>query len=733
MKKEKSSLRIYTVNITRYVIDSEIVEKHGNKNYRLLEHMGLPCPCALDVFIKTIADNYVHEEDRSSFIKHFDRKGLLVAYSSGKIEHIIDYRTVNTKGKEILVRHSILLVEDPISRDIIAVCCSADISALSIEEKKLTLVHEHLEQNIQVVDALTQEYDTIWLVDGNNLEMHLFKINGGSVFTEAVEMAMKKLYYDDALIAYADRYIAAEDRERVKKQATSEAIIKYLRKNNIFTANYLRQDENGNTNYHQMIFAKNSSADKNDIYVVAFKNVDAAAKEEMEKVVRAERIKQYEQDNKSMNLILESLGSSSWSIDLNEDYEIVRVHWSDNFRRVLGFKNEEDFPDEIESWSDLLYGDDKEKTLQLFNDAIYDLTGEKVFDIDFRMYTSKAGVRWFHAAGRLSRREDGSPITFVGLFKDVDEQKQKEAKLQEQLEIVEALSRDYRDIYKINLSARSAKAVKVEGNILGGALANIYTEYSYDALLRAFIKEKVYEDDAKITYDAMNIENVKEKLKDLDEYVSSYRSVDKGEIHYYQFKFLRMYGKENRDEIIVGFKNIDAVVNAEREREHLIAKSETDLMTSLLNKRSGEEKTRNLMYMGGVFIIIDIDHFKQFNDMFGHSVGDLVIVAVAQSIRETFRGADIAYRLGGDEFAIFAPRVNSREISQKIIRRFLKILLSKSIKEIGDKMISVSIGARIIEENSDITFEELYKTTDACTYKSKNEEGNHVTYYNAGL
>ena len=63
-------------------------------------------------------------------------------------------------------------------------------------------------------------------------------------------------------------------------------------------------------------------------------------------------------------------------------------------------------------------------------DTIPDYTGEKTYNVEYRILTKHAGWRWFHAAGRLSRREDGSPITFVGLFMDIDDEK----KMKEQLE-----------------------------------------------------------------------------------------------------------------------------------------------------------------------------------------------------------------------------------------------------------------------------------------------------------
>ena len=65
-------------------------------------------------------------------------------------------------------------------------------------------------------------------------------------------------------------------------------------------------------------------------------------------------------------------------------------------------------------------------------DTVRDYSGEKTYDVRYRLLTKNAGWRWFHAAGRLSRREDGSPVTFVGFFIDIDDEKKMEARLEAQ-------------------------------------------------------------------------------------------------------------------------------------------------------------------------------------------------------------------------------------------------------------------------------------------------------------
>ena len=139
-----------------------------------------------------------------------------------------------------------------------------------------------------------------------------------------------------------------------------------------------------------------------------------------------------ERERTNLNIVHEMLHSGMWSMDFNANGEMTDVLWSREFRRMLGYESEADFPNVLESWSGLLHEDDRERVLKEYNDTVADYTGQKTYDVEYRLLTRNRGWRWFHAVGRLSRREDGSPITYVGLFVDITEQKELQARLDEQ-------------------------------------------------------------------------------------------------------------------------------------------------------------------------------------------------------------------------------------------------------------------------------------------------------------
>lgn len=157
-------------------------------------------------------------------------------------------------------------------------------------------------------------------------------------------------------------------------------------------------------------------------YGVFLDITDQKEREQIEEE-RERALERAESATAAMTTIHETLGSGNWSMEFNEKGEIESCFWSDSFRRMVGYENENDFPNELSAWSDLLHEDHKEFILKEYWDTVRDYSGEKTYNVEYRLLTKNAGWRWFHAAGRLTRRADGSPITFYGVFMDIDEQK----------------------------------------------------------------------------------------------------------------------------------------------------------------------------------------------------------------------------------------------------------------------------------------------------------------------
>lgn len=133
-------------------------------------------------------------------------------------------------------------------------------------------------------------------------------------------------------------------------------------------------------------------------------------------------------------LLTDLIKAGSWVVNYAPDGSVASVQWGDGFRRLMGYSDRSDFPDVLESWSNLLHPDDRERVLKAYNETISDYTGQKTYDVEYRLRTKNRGYRWYRAVGKPTRRPDGTPITYVGVFLDITEQKEMMRELAEQRE-----------------------------------------------------------------------------------------------------------------------------------------------------------------------------------------------------------------------------------------------------------------------------------------------------------
>ncbi|PCJ21278.1 MAG: hypothetical protein COB02_01460 [Candidatus Cloacimonadota bacterium] len=158
----------------------------------------------------------------------------------------------------------------------------------------------------------------------------------------------------------------------------------------------------------------------------------------------------------------------------------------------------------------------------------------------------------------------------------------------------------------------------------------------------------------------------------------------------------------------------------------------TDEMTNLYIRRFFYQTMNQHMLkkeQNFSLIMLDIDHFKNFNDTYGHAIGDKVLIQVAQIISSSVRDCDIPCRLGGEEFAIICP--NQRANDALIPSNRLKKLINSAIIDVPDgKEIQIGISIGISEFPQDgQTIDELYEAVDKALYYSKGNGRNQVNIY----
>lgn len=172
-------------------------------------------------------------------------------------------------------------------------------------------------------------------------------------------------------------------------------------------------------------------------------------------------------------------------------------------------------------------------------------------------------------------------------------------KLADQLAIVDALSRDYLNVYAVNTEEDTAKVVKLEGYVTSGLKNDSLKTFSYTPIVQQYIKERVYVEDQQELLEALAIDRVTEKLSSNMEYVGSYRVLIDGTIHNFQFTYVKAEGKRTREgfTVLVGFRNIDEIVRAEQEQKQVLeealeqAQHANRAKTTFLNNMSHDIRT----------------------------------------------------------------------------------------------------------------------------------------------
>jgi len=145
-----------------------------------------------------------------------------------------------------------------------------------------------------------------------------------------------------------------------------------------------------------------------------------------------------------LNLVVRATKIGLWDMEVVQDDPINPSNtfvWSDEFRRMLGYTDENDFPNLLSSWSNLLHPEDKEATLDIFTRHILDKTGQTPYDVEYRLLRKTGEYAYYRASGETIRDENGNAIRVAGALMDITDTKNMLLENERQKEQAEAASR----------------------------------------------------------------------------------------------------------------------------------------------------------------------------------------------------------------------------------------------------------------------------------------------------
>ena len=349
--------------------------------------------------------------------------------------------------------------------------------------------------------------------------------------------------------------------------------------------------------------------------------------------------------------------------------------------------------------------------LPIYQQGIEDvLKDDGAVEIEFRTVTGSGGLRWLHVRGNLYSREDDKYV-IVAVVEDISERKSVEEELRQQAE-------------RLNILSEAEGGKILDYNVKTDVMI-IKSSKDYD-LSGEMIRQKYMEEfDGSLIYE-----------DDIAYYKSIFRGLMTSPKHetiefrtrrfdpdytWYQLNLTSLLGPEGYVTRIVG-RMINIHERKLKELD-LLLRAEKDALTGLYNKGATQQLIENVIRESpkdaiNALIIIDLDNFKEVNDLMGHAQGDQVLMDTAAALNEIFKGGDIVGRIGGDEFVVFMKNLNAISNAD--------ILANKIVRNVNysfdytDRKIQVtcSVGVAIYPYHG-TEYAELFKKADKAVYTAK--------------
>jgi diguanylate cyclase len=176
-----------------------------------------------------------------------------------------------------------------------------------------------------------------------------------------------------------------------------------------------------------------------------------------------------------------------------------------------------------------------------------------------------------------------------------------------------------------------------------------------------------------------------------------------------------------------------AMEEMRRDLEHVRREAMTDGLTGLANRKAFDGEFDRLFQdatrsqASFTLLMLDIDHFKAFNDNFGHQVGDQVLRLVARTLKDSIKGKDFAARYGGEEFSIILP---DTDLAGAVIvgNALRKAVASKDVinRSTGKILGRITMSVGVAQFNGDKTPDDLIERADSALYIAKHNGRNQV-------
>lgn len=170
----------------------------------------------------------------------------------------------------------------------------------------------------------------------------------------------------------------------------------------------------------------------------------------------------------------------------------------------------------------------------------------------------------------------------------------------------------------------------------------------------------------------------------------------------------------------------NALLQSQQSREALAYKATHDALTGLFNRGTFDKAKQSVRGRAQAMLILDVDHFKEFNDTYGHEMGDRVLQKVANTLMNNFRSEDYVCRFGGDEFTVIMVHTTSA------LRSLVEDKLSSiraSLRDTSDGLPPITLSIGVAFSDRPEPTDDILKDADTALYVTKERGRDGVTFY----
>ena len=371
----------------------------------------------------------------------------------------------------------------------------------------------------------------------------------------------------------------------------------------------------------------------------------------------------------------------------------------------------------------LVYKDDAKEVLK-FGDFDYVMKRLQDSNPLFHTYRTIRDGKLVYYRLKIIPFDNGSKIVYG--FEHFDEQIRdriaRESERETQMTLLAGLSCEFESIWLVDASIHHAKLIRSNIKSEKSETMNCISEGNYETILDNYVERYVVPEDRERVYQLSSIENLIRNTKE-DEifHINYYRVNPEKQKNYMQFAIARVTDDMGVVRFVCGFRNIDSIVEEEKNRNLLYSMAHFDDMTGTKNRRSFDDymdsKKSEKLEDDFVFFSFDLNQLKEANDSNGHEAGDELIIAAAKCMKDVLGNYGSVYRTGGDEFAVTA-NIQADELEgivDKLKDRF------DNWRGILFPRLSISMGYVCAAHVPNMSFDEIRREADRRMYENKSE------------